>query len=75
MKVLLKRFHLNGHIIEFCLQTQKIEFSSRCPKLKVGVNVLQMMESCEVILTFESVDKILWCDHSNETFGSTFTWC
>ena len=40
MKVLLKRFHLNGHIIEFCSQTQKIEFSSRCPKLKVGVNVL-----------------------------------
>ena len=26
-----------------------------------------MMESCEVILTFESVDKILWCDHSKQT--------
>ena len=23
------------------------------------------MES--IVLTFESVDKILWCDHSNET--------
>ena len=22
------------------------------------------METLEVILTFESVDKILWCDHS-----------
>ena len=21
---------------------------------------------CEVVLTFMSVDKILWCDHSNE---------
>ena len=21
---------------------------------------------CEVVLTFTSVDKILWCDHSNE---------
>ena len=21
---------------------------------------------CEVVLTFESVDKILWCNHSNE---------
>ena len=21
---------------------------------------------CEVLLTFTSVDKILWCDHSNE---------
>ena len=25
------------------------------------------METCNVILTFESVDEILWCDHSNET--------
>ena len=25
------------------------------------------METFKVILTFESVDEILWCDHSNET--------
>ena len=25
------------------------------------------METCSVVLTFESVDKILWCDYSNET--------
>ena len=25
------------------------------------------METCSAVLTFESVDKILWCDHSNET--------
>ena len=25
------------------------------------------METCRVVLTFESVDEILWCDHSNET--------
>ena len=25
------------------------------------------METCSVVLTFESVNKILWCDHSNET--------
>ena len=24
-------------------------------------------EACRVVLTFESVDEILWCDHSNET--------
>ena len=24
-------------------------------------------ETCSVVLTFESVDEILWCDHSNET--------
>ena len=27
-----------------------------------------IMETCNVVLTFESVDKLLWCDHSNETF-------
>ena len=26
-----------------------------------------LMEFCNVTLTFESVDKILWCDHSNES--------
>ena len=25
------------------------------------------MEFCKVTLTFESVDEILWCDHSNES--------
>ena len=25
------------------------------------------MRTCSVVLTFESVDEILWCDHSNET--------
>ena len=25
------------------------------------------METCNVVLTFKSVDEILWCDHSNET--------
>ena len=25
------------------------------------------MEACSVVLTFEFVDEILWCDHSNET--------
>ena len=26
-----------------------------------------IMETCSVVLTFESVEEILWCDHSNET--------
>ena len=24
-------------------------------------------ETCSVVLTFESMGEILWCDHSNET--------
>ena len=27
-----------------------------------------LMEFCNVTLTFETADKILWCDHSNESF-------
>ena len=26
-----------------------------------------IMETCSVVINFESVDEILWCDHSNET--------
>ena len=26
------------------------------------------METCKVVRTFESMDEILWCDHSNEIF-------
>ena len=26
-----------------------------------------LIEFCKVTLTFESVDGILWCDHSNES--------
>ena len=30
--------------------------------------VLFIMLYKEVILTFESADEILWCDHSNESY-------
>ena len=32
------------------------------------------MESYKVVLTNEWVEQISWCDHSNETSASTFTW-
>ena len=31
-------------------------------------------ETCNVVLSFECVDEILWCDHLNEISGSTFVW-
>ena len=40
-----------------------------------------LMEFCKVTLTFESVDKILWCDHSNESslpvlsYGTIYLGC
>ena len=35
--------------------------------LRSGALFELIMETCSVILTFESVNEILWCDHSNET--------
>ena len=31
------------------------------------------MERYEVLLTFQSVDEILWCDHSNETSSAVLS--
>ena len=31
-----------------------------------------MVETCTVVLTFKSVDEILWCDHSNEPLWQYF---
>ena len=32
------------------------------------LNVIDVMMLHEVVLTFESVDEILWCDHSNKSY-------
>ena len=34
-----------------------------------------LTEFCNVTLTFESVDEILWCDHSWNVSACTYTWC
>ena len=34
-----------------------------------------MMESYEVLLTFEAVDKILWCYHSSEASLAVLSRC
>ena len=31
------------------------------------------MESLKVVVTFESVDEILWCYHLNETFSAALS--
>ena len=30
--------------------------------------VVLLVKLYKVVLTFESVDEILWCDHSNESY-------
>ena len=30
-------------------------------------------ECCKLVLTFESVDEILWCYHSSETFSAVLS--
>ena len=31
------------------------------------------METFKVVLSFESVDEILWCDHSNEPLSAVLS--
>ena len=31
------------------------------------------METFEVVLGFESVDEVIWCDHSNETSSAVLS--
>ena len=33
-----------------------------------------IMETCNVVLTFNSIDKILWYDHSNQTSSAIRLW-
>ena len=41
----------------------------RCPSSRELTHSLPecLVEFCKMTLTFESVDEILWCDHSNES--------
>ena len=45
-KVLLKRFHLNGHTIGFRPQTQKLELHYMSPLLTLGVKWLSSVCVC-----------------------------
>ena len=37
--------------------------------IKQFISVVLFVLCCiKVVLTFESVDEILWCDHSNESY-------
>ena len=40
-------------------------FNTLTPRVSYG--------KCSVVLSFESVDKILWCDHSNETLSAVLS--
>ena len=35
--------------------------------------VVLFIMSCKVVLTFESVNEILWCDHSNESYSAVLS--
>ena len=41
MKVQAERFHLSGHIIGFCLQTQKLESHYKTPSSTLAVKGLR----------------------------------
>ena len=45
MKVQIERFHLNGHTIGFCAQTQKLELPYKTPLFTLAVKGLINGES------------------------------
>ena len=44
------------------------------PLSQKGVRIVQVMVRRFVIMTFASVDEVLWCFHSNETSLAVLTW-
>ena len=63
-KTLLKRFHLVGHTIGFCPQTQKLELHDMSPQLTLGerVNGYKMLINNYIALNSES--KNHFSDHN-----------
>ena len=56
MKVKAESFHLNGHIIEFRLQTQKLESPHKTPSNTLAVKGLKRVQRFEKITGF--VNKV-----------------
>ena len=66
--VLWFNFILGLNVIFFCFGAWQ------CMIMSLTLSLPEyLMEVCKVTLTFESVDEILWCDHSNETSLSVLT--
>ena len=55
-------FFKSENCLIIALFTYRLSFM--CLTISLPVSIF---ETCNVVLTFESVDEILWCDHSNET--------
>ena len=58
------------------VSTLKFNVSQKTKTIIVPHRTLSLpasvLETCNLVLTFESVDEILWCDHSNETSSAVF---
>jgi len=48
-------------------------FHFEIPSCGILTLTLSLPGSVVVLLTFESVDEILWCDHSNETSSAVLS--
>ena len=59
MKVQAESFHLNGHIIGFRLQTQKLDSSHKTPSNTLAVKGLKRVQRFEKITGFVNKDSLL----------------
>ena len=58
MKVQAESFHLNGHIIGFRLQTQKLDSSHKTPSNTLAVKGLKRVQRFEKITGFVNKDSL-----------------
>ena len=62
-KVILHSWTRYRHTVAWCIHSDTF---------LTLTHLESIMETCSVVLTFKCVDKILWCDHSTETFSAVF---
>ena len=66
-KPLAPRVLVNINFCRTCSTLCSTQYATVNSSFTPRVSYESIMETCSVVLTFESVDEILWCDHSNET--------
>ena len=52
--------------LSLCMKSYGVTIQMKATEHYFTVVLFIML--CKVVLTFESVNEILWCDHSNESY-------
>ena len=58
---------------KLCLLTKSYDITIQMKATEQYFPVVLFIKLYKVVLTFESVDEILWCDHSNESYWAVLS--